>query len=201
MIKVQSIAIMSALATGICGCSQFPTAHRSLSETDASGLKTNNGLEIEINPESKLVRRGAKLEFEITARNTSGETIMVPQNPEFQFFWTYKNGRRDNQIIDLPKERFYQESELIRLGPGEQTTYKHKLDTYYFPVLGTTRFKMVYHASSNLNPDLKLCWAGKSISNAFVIHVIHPNTTIPSHEGAKDRETVVSREVVLNINN
>jgi len=165
------LLLAAVLTVSSLGCSTVPNPYIPSTVGNVGRGDTHFDLQAHIQPASDTVPIGAPVEFRITLRNVGDRTYWVPREPEVRFHFIYSNGRRDNYLKELTRERHFTSSEALALEPGEAMTTRFEVETGYFDRSGITEFFAVVNLARNTNPRLEPFWHGRLETNRYGVEI------------------------------
>ena len=159
--------ILAASLALTTGCASIPESYKPQVVGMIPNGMRDSSLQIFIEPNRDVAAIGDKLLFQVKLMNVGESPILLPRQPDVLFTWIYPDGRRDNFLLDDPAPRFYQESEVHEVLPGESLVMRVPIETYYFKRYGVTEFRAVARIPRSTNPNHNTLWYGKAVSNAY----------------------------------
>ena len=164
----QSVLLSSTILASLCiGCATVPTKYQPKTLGTVDDGSNDSELVVTISPRSDVVLKGDPIRFSVEVKNAATHEVLIPNQPDIHFLWTYSNGIKDNYLSDSPEERFYLEQDLVRLAPGETKTFEVPVKTYYFNEMGITEFTAMLQSARNTNPAVGNVWQGRVFSNRY----------------------------------
>ncbi len=154
-----SAAGLLAACSSLAPTVYIPKQNGSLGDASSSG-----DISVALHPESPSIRRGDKINFDISIRNIGAQPVVISRNPELTLTWIYPDGRHDNSIGGLAAPP--PGSDLVTLDPGQQIVEHSSVLTYYFHRLGITEFRAIVSATGPAN-----AWTGRAISNGYGVMI------------------------------
>ena len=169
------ILVTVAIVTG-CSTASASSKYRPQTLGMASDGYADSGLSIMIDTKDEVAVPGEPLVFDVVYKNVGTSSFLLPREPNILFAWTYSDGKRDNYLVDYPKERFYKDSEVVELKPGDTLVQRFPVKTYYYDRYGITEFRAVLAGVPNSNPNVEKVWVGRSVSNAYGVMISKTKT-------------------------
>ena len=162
------VVLPSTILAYLCiGCATVPTKYQPKTLGTVDHGSQDAELMVTISPRSDVVLKGDPIRFSVEVKNVAIHEVLIPNQPDINFLWTYSNGAKDNYLSDSPAERFYQDQDLVRLAPGEAKMFEVPIKTYYFDRLGITEFAARLTSARNTNPAMGKVWQGPVFSNRY----------------------------------
>lgn len=162
--KILRHMLIVMIAGIVAGCASFEFSdyvpRQAGSLDDASGSEQ---IAVSLRPDAPSIRRGDNLGFSVAIRNISGQTVVLPKNPDVMLTWIYPDGQRDNLIRG---ESDAAPGELVKLDPGQEMIRHSTIKTYYFHRSGITEFRAIVSAAGPAD-----AWSGRAISNGYGVMI------------------------------
>ena len=154
------------------GCTQWSPPQTHSTAKHYNMPQWSEGLTLRIFPEDQNTVDNEGILFLVEVKNTGERPLIISQNPVIQFFWTFRNGRRDNQILDIPTSNYVEQNQVVLLQPGEMHTVRKNIDPESIHKTGMVDFQAVLYSGHNENQEMVAWWEGKVVSNKIKLRLL-----------------------------